>query len=698
MKKDLSLSPADFDTVISNDFLRVKIKRVTEENRAPLPLRDHRQNFGQFFLVDVEVKTDQGWQTLLTGIEGKEFVTSPGNINATSCRINKTPEDETQIMMSGQSTGWDAQEVITLLAGQPVIRREQTYHFNQDWVGAVYPGFQLQAAEDIRYTYPVQVHEKPLAGLPALRFPADWAVPFPFHVWHNQRWVGLYGLDKSVSTLTGPSAGTIAFSPPSSDGMAELRVYYPDSANTPDQVLFEDGTKLTLKEIIAAKVLSADDEPLLEAERLAVSILLGQPARQMDLRQVVSGIVEYYQHCDLWEPDALGSGRGWFSNMWVRTQTGPAKKRGEFSGYFDLGWGEGIAVEMWLGAVRHWRRTGNANLLSYVDEMTRNLDLFKRGSAAAAYFDRSDGVQFGDFLIAVRPNHRIWTHSLGHTGSQLIQLYLAAADYPNQEIRNKWWAAATSIATFLAKHQRDNGDLQDGFDEQDLEFNQKSHHITARAVVCGLWARLAEITGDNLWTDRALRLANAVSPEIRRYEYYNQMIDTFFEPELEAVDGEAAYYVLEGLVPLYGATHNPEILALCKKAAAFGIAWTYFNDLPHAAMGIARGGQCCRTDIPLLYLIGPAKGIGPFLELARSSGDLFFEKMAAETAAFISNWQMNASGQPWNGGMIHAIQQFSGKHWGPNLAGQVDTGMSSGNSLAAIELWLEHIQLGHKGE
>ena len=32
------------------------------------------------------------------------------------------------------------------------------------------------------------------------------------------------------------------------------------------------------------------------------------------------------------------------------------------------------------------------------------------------------------------------------------------------------------------------------------------------------------------------------------------------------------------------------MLALCQKAAAFAIAWTYFYDLPHANRGIARGG------------------------------------------------------------------------------------------------------------
>jgi hypothetical protein len=34
--------------------------------------------------------------------------------------------------------------------------------------------------------------------------------------------------------------------------------------------------------------------------------------------------------------------------------------------------------------------------------------------------------------------------------------------------------------------------------------------------------------------------------------------------------------------------------------------------------------------------------------------------------------------------------QNTGKYWGPNSDGAVDTGMSSGNGLAAIEAWLAH--------
>ena len=442
--------------------------------------------------------------------------------------------------------------------------------------------------------------------------------------------------------------------------------------------------------MFAAKPLATGEEPLLEAERMAAAILLRTPPHTMDAKAVAARIAAFYPRCELWEPNALGPGRGWFSNMWVRTQTGPAKKRGEMSGYFDFGWGEGIAVEMWMGGVRHWLRTGDRGLLPYVDEMTRNLDCFRRGTDGA-YYDRSDGKKYGDFLMDHVPGSRIWTHSLGHTASQLVQLYQLAPDYPDVATRQHWLAAATAMGGFLAQQQRPDGDLPDILDEQNREVNRKPHRIAARAVVCGLWTRLGQVTGDPAWTGRARRLAEFIAPELQRYEYCNQMLDGIIAADREFVDGEAACYVLEGLVPLYVATREPAMLALCQKAAAFAFAWTYFYDLPHAHQGVARGGQCCRMDdYPLLYPIGPAKAMEPVLALAAVTGDALYRTMAAEMAAFIGNWQIDAPGQPWDGGMVHALGQFSGKHWGPDLAGQVDSGMATGNSLAALECWLAH--------
>jgi len=95
-------------------------------------------------------------------------------------------------------------------------------------------------------------------------------------------------------------------------------------------------------------------------------------------------------------------------------------------------------------------------------------------------------------------------------------------------------------------------------------------------------------------------------------------------------------------------------------------------------------------DFPLLYPIGSAKALPLFLDLYRLTGDSLFETLAGESAAFISSWQMEAPGKPWDGGMIHALGQYCEKHWGPDLAGQVDSGMATGNSLAALEAWLAH--------
>jgi hypothetical protein len=686
--------PTDSDTSRDNSGIHVIATDNLQLVIAPVE--------GGCHIREIALRTTNGcWQSFLSGMHNAEFATTLGCINAADCKVEKTDEGGWEVRLSGKADGWEASGIITMIPGKNYLRRRQTYRFTRDCEAAICPGFMLKSDAQIRYTFPLRSWEEPLDGLSPLRSAVDWALPLPFHIWHDSSIVAIYGVDKSVSP------GTIDFIPPDANGNAVLRVYYPDTARQteimggpgwacpaiPGLKKFAAGEEITVEEILGARLLAVGEEPLLEAERMAADILLRTPEHAADLPAVARGIAEFYRHCELWEPDAFGPGRGWFTNMWVRTQIGPAKKRGEMSGYFDFGWGEGIAVEMMQGAVRYWKRTGDASLLPYVDEMTRNIELFKRAPGDdQPYYDRSDGRRFGDFLMDLDPGNRIWTHSLAHSGSQLLQLYQIAPDYPNVETRREWLAAAKSMASFLAKHQKPDGDLQDIYDDDDREVNIKPHRITARAAVCGLWVRLAQISGDDEWTVRAQRLAAVLVPEINRYEYYGQMLDGIHAPTTEYIDGEAAYYVLEGLVPLYDATRDPAILALCRKTAAFGIAWTYFYDVPKAHNGIARGGQCCRmNDFPLLYPIGSAKSMGPLLELYVLTGDQLFKTVASEAAAFIGNWQMNDPGKPWDGGMIHAIGQYCGKHWGPDLAGQVDSGMTTGNSLAAIERWLAHI-------
>lgn len=655
------------------------------------------------YLIDV-VETDQRFfvaeitylsaravpKTLLLGKGAAEFYTSDDSQAADACRI-----EGNKLILTGRGNGWNAESTYELIE-QPVtgIRRVQSYHFDRDFTGALCPGFALPNRLDIKYTYALAAHDQLMAGLAPIRLSVDWALPCPFHFWHDDVMVALYGLDKSLSP------GTLDFVPPDAKTGARLNVYYPDTGErnpglaglpgVPSTIRILAGTTITFTEYIAAQPVVADNEPLIMAEKIATKILLRQPAVKAELAKVAAKVAQFYDHCLLWNPEALGVGRGWFSNMWVHTQKGNPAKTGEMSGYYDLGWGEGIAVEFFAGAVRYWKRTGNADLLAKVDTMAASIALFRASSKAGApYYDRTDGVRFGDFLMDHLPGRRIWSHSLGHSANQLLRLWLEFPDYPNSKTRQAWFEMAESCACFFARRQKSDGDLNDIFDENDHEANAKHFRIPARAVVCGLWARMAEVTGDGAWLLRAERLADFLALEIQRFEIYGQMLDGIIAPSLDFMDGEAAYYILEGLVPLYAATRKPKFLSLCHRAAAFGIAWTYWYDLPNAYCGIARGGQCCRMpDFPLLYPIGPAKAVPVLLDLADACKDKFYRKMAWEMVNFIAHWQIDAPGKPWDGGILHAIGQFSGRHWGPDLEGQIDSGMATGNGLAAIEIWL----------
>ncbi len=665
------------DQTFENDFLRVLVANPAPETH---------------FVESIELRTAGGWQTLLRGAQGQEFSASFGSADASTCHATPMPSGGWRIELACRRETWEARETITLLPDQPWLRREQTWRILAGCEGAIHPGWQLPATPGLHYTFPLYAHEQPLAGLPAMRADVAWALPFPFHVWHAGDWVALYGVDRSRS------GGTLDFQPAPDANSATVRVYVPDSTAQipdlyqqfykyplpPETTRFESGTQIVLSEVIGARMLEAGQEPLLEAERMAADVLLA-PRAIPDLERVAAGIADFYPRCELWEPNALGEGRGWFLNMWTYTHCGAPQRKGPGGGYFDLGWGEGIAAETFVALTRHWRRTGRADVLAYVDEMTRNMALFQCGTGPdAPFFDRSDGQRFGDFGLA----RRIWTHSLGHTGSQLLQCYLENSDYPNAQARQEWLRAAASIAGYYARHQTADGDLPDIMDDADQAIVTGKRRIPARVVVAGLWSLMSRATGDATWLDRAARLARAVQPEIDAYGFYNQMIDALAAP-IDLMDGEAAYYALEGLAPLYEATRAPWVLALCQKAAAFGLCWTYFYDLPNAYRGVARGGQACRMpDFPLLYPIGPAKAVEPLLRLARATGDTFYVRMAGEMASFIGHYQIDQPDKPWHGGMIHALDQHSGRFWGPDKCGQVDSGMATGNSLAAIECWL----------
>jgi hypothetical protein len=523
-----------------------------------------------------------------------------------------------------------------------------------------------------------------------MRLDTTWALPLPFHIWHASDWVAIYGIDRLHSR------GTIDFKSAEGGSPPLLRVYYPDTAlqdqkfyvrpNRPDACRVERGEKITLVAVLAIESITPDHEPLLEAERMASQILLEScpPGEARDFAQIADGIANYYPRSKLWVPHALGKDLGWFRNMWTHTQKGRPKK----DPYFDLGWGEGCAVELITALLRNWQRTRRTDLLGYVDAMSRGIQKYKRKAAGnEPYFDRARGTDFGDFLL--KPH--VWSHSLGHTGCQLLKLHVAAPDYPDQGVRQVWYDVAKTIACFFAEHQRPNGDIQDGFDETDGEINHKPHRISARGVVCGLWALLGEVSNDPTYTARALKLLEVLSPEITNFEFLNSMVDAQ-GANFELTDGECAFYALEGFVELLRVSHHPLALRMCKKVAAYAISWIYFYNLPRSYTAIARGGQVCRMpDFPLLFPGGTAKGVEPLLKLAKLTGDTLYSRMALEMLQFIASHQVSQPKKPWHGAIVHALEQYSGKHWGPNKEGQIDTGMSTGNSLAAIEYFLSQL-------
>ena len=292
----------------------------------------------QYWTDEVAVKLPDGWQTVLHGVDGKEFSTSLGETNATDFRVTKNDATGVSLTMLCRQDSWQAEETIEMGPSSGVLTRKQTYRFQKPCEGSVHPGFVVQAASDIRYTYPMWINEQPLAGTKSLgrpvnwadggeagvlRYPVNWAVPLPLHIWHDRRYVALYGLDKSLSP------GTLDFRPAGADGLARLRVYYPDTF--PEAISgatkFAAGTVLGLTEVIAAKPLTAHDDPLLEAERMAASILLRTPPHPADLKAVAGGVADYFNHCGLWEPNALGPGAAGSATCGSTPTRGPPAKR-----------------------------------------------------------------------------------------------------------------------------------------------------------------------------------------------------------------------------------------------------------------------------------------------------------------------------------------------------------------------------------
>ena len=654
----------------------------------------------------IELRTSTGWETLATGIPGGEFSTSLGDADASDSKRIHESDGSWRIEMSAKTETFTASETISLDSRAAIFRREQKYQFIHAGKISIHPGFRI-SGPGVRYTYPLNAYEATLAGLPAIRTSASWAVPLPAHMWSQPAWVALYGPDRAHSK------GTLDVAP-AGDG-AFIRSYLPDEtdapppaglaqpAHDPTTMRVEAGQVVTLREFFTAAPLGAGQDPLWEGCRLAAGILL-DARPELAWPHIADGIADFYPRCQLWNPDALGTGRGCFSNMWVHTTAGTPTKRGDGAGYYEIGWGEGYGVRIINAIARHAMRTGRADLLPYANEMTRNIELFRRHGQDPdePFYDRyhPPGLKslvgqkvpggYSDFL----GYNRIWTHCLAAIGFELLDTYEAVPNYPSPQTRETWLATARSIGRFLAKHQKDNGDLQDGFDEHDQEVNLKKHRIAARAIACGLWAKLARIDHDPALLDRAKRLGRFVEPEITRLDFFNQMLDghVIGLAGQDIADPECAVYALDGLAELYDSTRDPATLSLCRRCAAYTFTWTYFYDLPTGFKGHTRGGPICRMpDFRIIYPGAGAEAVRPLLRLSRLSGDPLYRQMAREMldcAAWFQWTDAGRPGPPWTGGIIDAVDQNSGRQWGPDREGQVNSGMITGMTLTALEMWM----------
>lgn len=589
------------------------------------------------------------------------------------------------------------------------VSRRQTYAIRKNFCGNINPRFTCEDGGAL-YTYSLRVYDSPILQTPALRNDYLWALPLPAHIWHGKGYAAVYCLDR------GSGVGTCDFR--LEGGKPKLGVHFPDRTGQETQIMpfsdtrrpeeynFTPGEKFTFAEYIGFASLAGGEHPILKAEQLAAGFLLKGTLPEADYAGCAEGIAGYYENNRLWDPDAFGEGRGWYRNMWKHTDGGTPEK--DF--YYDLGWGEGYGAITLSALARYTARTGSGRFLGQIGQLTRNMPMFQRDeSVPGAYYDRFIPKGKPSLLGRVNPYEkcdflgirRIWTHSLAMVGYQLLSLYEDVQGFSEGGLRAEWLKTAREIADFLLEKQRKDGDINDGFDDNDGECNKKRHRIPARAIACGLFAGLYRQTGEARYLEGAERLAYAAAPEIERYEFYNQMLDAHVDvidgkivesgqdASAEVYDGENACYAFVGLVDTLALRRDAKIEKLCENCAAYFISWMYFYDIRTGVNGRSRGATTCRMpDFPLVYLGAGNFAYPALLKFARLTGNEFYKKIAEEMLRCAADYQLSAPGKPWDKGIVHAVYQVSGKHWGPDIQGQMDTGMTSGSTLVNIEKYL----------
>ena len=156
-----------------------------------------------FHVDKVEWLQGHEWRPLVHGI-AEEFSTSQGGKVASACDVDTTGPAP-RVRLTARTSGWEAEETIQIDPERPLVVRTQRWRFLRDWEGAVHPGWELRLADHpgLRYTLPLKVHDAPVEALAHYRPDVAYALPFPFHVWHDGRSVVLAGVlrDRSPGTL-----------------------------------------------------------------------------------------------------------------------------------------------------------------------------------------------------------------------------------------------------------------------------------------------------------------------------------------------------------------------------------------------------------------------------------------------------------------------------------------------------------------
>ena len=314
------------------------------------------------WIRDVSLRLAGDWQPILSGVNGKEFSTSLGDANAAQFEELKWDATGAVLRLSCRQPSWEAEERIEM-APHRHLAAATDVSFPQALRAVVHPGFCVQAQSDLRYTYPIVISTS--SRWPE---PGRWA----------GRWIGPTAASRtcSASRRIGPcrcrcTSGTTGGTSPSTawtracrrarsisrrpraDGLARLRVYYPDSfpETIPGTTKFAAGSTLTLTEVIAAKPLAAGDDPLLEAERMAASILLRTPPHPADLKAVAGGHRGLLQALRIVGAQRPGTGARVVPQRVAAHRTRGCRENRSGRRQFDFGWGEGEAVYFWAGAV-----------------------------------------------------------------------------------------------------------------------------------------------------------------------------------------------------------------------------------------------------------------------------------------------------------------------------------------------------------